>query len=184
MDMRNSDPKAYFAAIQVFKALLDSDTTHHIVNDHMLFHTYNVAGAVPITTANCGILTTKAMGEAQFTVDDDGQTSTIILRDCLHASEAPINLISVGALTEHGMYIGFRKNKTTCYFPKNHKTLQGLSFKTNIVRHLSFLECNLILPEPQDDTKATAFTMLPPFKKPEYDADTPSTRSHLDFAIL
>lgn len=98
------------------------------MNDHLLFHTYNITGAIPVTTANCGILITKVLGKACFTIDIDGQTTTIVLHECLYAPDAPINLISAGALTENEMYIGFGKNKTTCHFLKYYKSLQGLFF--------------------------------------------------------
>ncbi|SJL16752.1 uncharacterized protein ARMOST_20281 [Armillaria ostoyae] len=163
-ELQDSDPKAYYLALEVFKALLDSGTTHHIVKDRLAFHTYDESKAIPVKTANCGILTTHAMGEAHINVDVGGRTATIVLHECLHAPDAPINLISVGALTENGMYIGFGKHKTTCYFPQTHKTLKGLSFKADVIGRLSFLNCKFTSPPP-----ATANAMLPAYTKPELD---------------
>ncbi len=79
--------------------------------------------------------------------------------------QTPINLISVSALTENGMYIGFRKNKTTCYFSKYHKSLSSLLFQADIIGCLSFLNCTYITP----NENASANTILP-FQKPELNA--------------
>ncbi len=49
--------------MQSFKALLDSGTTHHIINNHTLFQSYDESKAIPIKTTNCGILNTFAMGQ-------------------------------------------------------------------------------------------------------------------------
>ncbi|KAK0183816.1 hypothetical protein F5146DRAFT_1146846 [Armillaria mellea] len=162
-EFQDSDPKAYYLTIEVFKALLNSGTTHYIIKDHLTFHTYNESKAIPVKTANCGILTIHAMGKAHISVDVGGQTVTIVLCEYLHAPDAPINLISVGALMENRMYIGFGKHKTTCYFPQTHKTLKGLSFKADVISCLSFMTCKFTSP-----TSANA--MIPAFTKLELNA--------------
>jgi uncharacterized membrane protein len=50
------------------------------------------------------------------------------LKNCLHAPDVPINLISVGALQEHHMSITFSFQKTTIAFPTSHPQLSGLLF--------------------------------------------------------
>ncbi len=69
------------------------------------------------------------------------------------------------------MYVGFgKKNKTTCYFPKYHKTLSSLSFQADVIGRLFFLGCKFIKTDtPNDECKASAFAMLSTFQKPEYD---------------
>ncbi|SJL06868.1 uncharacterized protein ARMOST_10210 [Armillaria ostoyae] len=170
LDLEKSDPKSYHLAMQAFKALLNSGTTHHIINDHTLFQSYDESKAIPIETTNCSILNTFAMGEVHFCKKLSGRTATVILHECLYAPDTPINLISVRAMTENGMYVGFGKNKTTCYFPRNHKMLSGLSFQADVIGRLSFLDCEFIkAATPNGKAKATAFVMLPTFQKPEYD---------------
>ncbi len=119
LDFQKSDPKSYHLAMQAFKALLDSGTTHHIINDRSLFQSYDESKVIPVETANCGILNTFAMGEVHFRKKLSGRTATVILRECLYAPDAPINLISVGAMTENGMYVGFGKKQDNLLFSKN-----------------------------------------------------------------
>ncbi len=149
---------------------MDSGTTHHIIRDHEAFHMYDESKSLLVKMANCEILNTFAMGDAHISVDAGGKTATIILRQCLHAPDAPINLISVGALTENGMYVGFGKHKTTCYFPQSHKGLQNSSFQADVIGCLSFLNCKFILPPDPDNIPASANAMLPTFQKPDLDA--------------
>ena len=84
-----------------FNTALDSACTHHIIRDQNLFQSYDVSGAVPVKTANCGFLTTLAIGDVKFHITIKGQTIIWTLKNCLHAPEVPINLISKGALQEH-----------------------------------------------------------------------------------
>ncbi|KAK0476049.1 hypothetical protein IW261DRAFT_1567310 [Armillaria novae-zelandiae] len=165
--MKTSDPNAYYLALEVFKALLDSGTTHHIVKDREAFHTYNESKALPMKTTNCGMLNTFAMGNAHIGVDISSHMVTIILHQCLHAPDAPINLISISALTENSMYVGFGKHKTTCYFLQSHKSLKNTSFQADVVGHLSFLNCKFITPPDPDNIPSSANTILPAFQKPE-----------------
>ncbi|KAK0457612.1 hypothetical protein IW261DRAFT_1580048 [Armillaria novae-zelandiae] len=79
LDMKSCDPEAYYLALKVFKALLDSGMTHHIIKDHEAFHLYDKSKALPVKMANCGILNTFAMGDAHICIDVGGQTATIIL---------------------------------------------------------------------------------------------------------
>ncbi len=63
------------------------------------------------------------------------------------------------------------KTRQPAIFQKTHKTLNGLSFQADVIGRLSFLDCEFIKAATQnDDTKASAFAMLPTFQKPEYDA--------------
>ncbi len=107
------------------------------------------------------------MGDAYISVDIGGQTATIILCQCLHAPDVPINLISVGALMKNSMDMGFGKHKTTCYFPQMHKGLKSSSFQADIVGCLSFLNCKFIPPPDPDNIPAFVNAMLPVFQKPE-----------------
>lgn len=89
-------PRLCAQVANIFNALLDSGTTHHIVRSCAAFCSqYNVAGALPIKTANCGYLTTYAVGDVSFDVLYKGQQVQLTLHDCLHAPDAPIDLISV-----------------------------------------------------------------------------------------
>ena len=51
-----------------FNTILDSGCTNHIIRDRALFWTYREDQAVPVKTANCGILNTLARGDVKFSV--------------------------------------------------------------------------------------------------------------------
>ena len=68
---------------------------------------YDINGAVPVKTANCGSLTTLGIGDVKIRLIIDGKTIIWTLTNCLHAPDVPINLISVGALQEHHMSVYF-----------------------------------------------------------------------------
>ena len=127
-----------------FNTALDSACTNHIIRDRNLFHSYDTSGAVPVKTANCGFLTTLAIGNVKFRLIIGEQTITWTLKNCLHAPDVPINLISVGALQEHHMSINFSFEKTTIAFPSSHPKLGGLSFDAQVIHRLSLLNLNYI----------------------------------------
>jgi hypothetical protein len=74
------------------------------------------------------------------------------LRNCLHAPDCPINLISVGMLNEARMSINFAPDSvTTLTFPDNPEKLgrlAGKSFLAKVINKLSFLDCNFAYPAP------------------------------------
>lgn len=129
-----------------YNSALDSACTNHIFRDRHLFHTYNIDGALPVKTANCGFLTTLAIGDVKIKLMIGNKTISWTLRNCLHAPDVPINLISVGALQEHHMSIVFSFQKTTISFPPDHPDLSGLSFDAHVMRRLSLLNLDFILP--------------------------------------
>ena len=125
----NSTPVAFASLHEQFNMALNSTCTNHIIHDQNLFQTYDVSGAIPVKTANCGFLTTLAIGDVKFCIVIEGTPIIWTLKNCLHTPDVPINLISVGALQEHHMSITFSFQKTTIAFPNTHPTLAGLSLK-------------------------------------------------------
>ena len=144
-----------------YNTALDSACTNHIFHDRSLFHTYDVAGAVSVKTANCGILATLAIGDIKVKLTINGKPITWILRNCLHAPSVPINLISVGALQEHHMSVNFSFQKTTISFPSSHPQLSGLSFDAYVTRRLSLLNLEFIKP-PSLPVALHLFPVTPP----------------------
>ena len=98
-------------------------------------------------TANCGYLQTLACGIACFRVTLGGRSVILVLQDCLHAPDAPINLISVGALAEKDVSCLFSKDSTTISLPAS-QSLQPFSFHATVLHRLSFLNCDFVLPSP------------------------------------
>lgn len=129
-----------------FNSVLNSGCTNHIFCEWLLFWMYNTSIAMPVKTANCSFLQTFAHGTVCFHVNLGSCTVAMVLKDCLHAPYAPINLLSVGALVEKGLDIPFMKDHTLIAFPSSHPTLSGLSFEAIIMHHLLFLNCDFVPP--------------------------------------
>ena len=145
--------------------ILDSGCTNHIIRDQALFWTYKEDQAVPVKTANCGILNMLARGDVKFSVPFGDRRIILILRDCLHAPDAPLNLLSVGAMQEKRMRIHFNEDHTVIHFPSNHPVLSGHTINAVIFRRLSFLQCEFLQAElPVSDGSEFAF---PTFAKVE-----------------
>ena len=107
---------------------------------------YDTTKASPVKTANCGYLETLARGTAHFRVSSGERSVVFVMHDCLHAPDAPINLVSVGALTEKGIICLFAKDSTTISLPATHPTLSSFSFNAVVLHRLSFLNCDFVLP--------------------------------------
>lgn len=91
----------------IFQAALDSDCSDHIVRDKSLFWTYNTEEEVDSETANCGVLKAYTRGIVKLQVRCGKVNVELILCGCLHAPDAPMNLISVNALTEERIGVFF-----------------------------------------------------------------------------
>lgn len=102
------------------------------------------------------------MGDVKFRISIEGKMIVWMLCNCLHASEVPINLISVGALQEHHMSVMFSYQRTTIAFPISHPQLGGLSFDAEVVCWLSLLHLSYI-PAPTKPPKIayTSFQVVP-----------------------
>src|ERR1700678_954170 len=130
-----------------FNSCLDSGCTDHIITDRNLFHSYDTSGAVNIGTANCGSLSAIASGDVLFHLPFGDRFVLFTLRNCLHAPEAPINLISVGALTENGLTVAFIPDGPTLIsYPLSDLELPGFTFMATVIRRLSFLQLDFVLP--------------------------------------
>jgi hypothetical protein len=116
-------------------------------------------GAVPVKTANCGFLTTLVIGDVEFHLVINGKKIVWTLKNCLHALDVPINLISVGALQEHHMPVIFSFQKTTIMLPSSHTQLSRLSFDAEVICQLSLL--NLDYVPATAITPAIALTLFP-----------------------
>jgi len=150
---------------QTFNSILDSGCTNHIIRDRSCFWMYHTSLAVPVKTANCGVLETLAKGNVKFHVQCGSQSVVFVLRDCLHTPSAPINLLSVGAMQEHHMHVHFNEDITTIHFPSDHPILSGLSVHATVICRLSFLQCDFLVPPvPVTDGTEVAF---PTFQVPD-----------------
>lgn len=95
-----------------FNAILDSGCITHIIWDCQYFWFYNPSLAVLVGIVNCGTLNTLARDECHFWAHVDRKSVTLILSDCLHTSDLPINLLSVGSVMEQGIDVHFTQDAT------------------------------------------------------------------------
>ena len=63
LDLQFQQPLVFASIEQRYNTILDSGCTNHIIKDCLLFWTYNPSLAVPVKTANCGVLSTLAHGD-------------------------------------------------------------------------------------------------------------------------
>jgi len=129
--------------------VLDSGSTHHIIRDRTFFQTYDTAKALSVKTANCGALKAKAMGTVVLEVTLNNRKLDLVLSDCLHAPDIPINLFSVGSFQEGGFRILFEPGDkhidsspyTDIVFPTHHVSLPNYRLQARFINRLSFLSC-------------------------------------------
>lgn len=150
--VQNSSPVVLASVSNRFNSLLDSACTDHLLHEKKHFWTYDTELAVPVGTANCSVLHTVARGEARFRAHVDGKNVTLVLKDCLHAPDVPINLLSVGSIVENDLKLVFEKDATSIFFPNSSPELCGLSLSATVHKRLSFLHCDFVLPpSPHND---------------------------------
>ncbi|KAF5383168.1 hypothetical protein D9615_004993 [Tricholomella constricta] len=147
LDFANAaDPHVLASLADQYNVILDSGCTVHIIRDRKFFWTYDTSLAIPVGTANCGVLKTLARGETRFRVEIDGIYQIFCLKDCLHAPDVPINLLSVGSMTERDMCLVFEKDVTSIHFPDSLPHLSDHTINATVVRRLSFLHLDFVLP--------------------------------------
>jgi hypothetical protein len=133
--------------VSLYNALLDSGCTHHIVPDRRLFRSY-VAKPVSVGTANCGSLNALGTGDVEFRYPFGNHHVIFTLRGCLYAPDAPITLLSVGALVERGMSCLFSPGGITkVFYPEYHTKFPGFTFSATVSNRLSFLKLDFISPD-------------------------------------
>ena len=131
-------------------ALLDSGCSDHLIKDRSLFSSYDVSGATSVTTANCGSLNALALGDITLHLPYKGKFVAVILRNCLHAPDVPLHLLSVGVLQHSRIAIRFESHSgedppyTALVFPQDHPVLPGFALRATLIHRLSFLACDFV----------------------------------------
>ncbi|PPQ84971.1 hypothetical protein CVT24_000149, partial [Panaeolus cyanescens] len=91
--------------------LLDSGCTHHIVRDRSCFSTYDSSASVNVAVA-------PGRGDVPIEFACEGVPVHVVLRDCLHAPDIPMNLLSVNAMADDfGLVFEFAPSLTTVRLP-------------------------------------------------------------------
>ena len=76
----------------------------------------------------------------------------VTLKDCLHASDVPINLLLVGSLQHRQIAVRFEPGLsgslpfTEIVFPPDHPVLPGFTLLASVYCQLSFLTCDFVPP--------------------------------------
>jgi len=98
---------AFVSIANHYNALLDSSCTNHLFNDRLLFSDFDALKSVSIGTANCGSMRALGSGTVTFCYVHNGVPVDFVLHDCLFAPDVPIELLSVGALNNKGLWVVF-----------------------------------------------------------------------------
>ena len=152
-----------------FNALLDSGCTNHIVCDRSLFHSY-VPQEISVGTTNCGSLAALRTGDVKFRYSTGEKQVLFTLKGCLFTPTAPINLLSVSALVEHGFNCLFSPGGVTnLFYPDSHPRLPGLSIPTTVLNRLSFFKLDFLSPVLSPPSVAFPVGVAPPHLAPLLD---------------
>jgi hypothetical protein len=127
---------------------LDSGTSSHLFKDRNVFWTYEVTQARAMRTANHGVLQTEASGDCLVRFTLKGVTTTVKLRDCLHAPSASINLLSVGRMTASGSKVGcvFDDGKFQIVKKNSNGTRVSICEGVQTSNKLYFVDLEFVLP--------------------------------------
>ncbi|RXW15139.1 hypothetical protein EST38_g10715 [Candolleomyces aberdarensis] len=139
-----------------FNAVVDSGCTRHVLNDLSLFHDFEPV-RLHVGTANSKPLVVHGKGVVRFSVRlTDGALLDVELVDCLYAPTCPVNLLSVGALTDVLKWrIMFSDKRTVCW--RHEPGARPTSFLV-LPRsgRLSVIACDFV-PAPSDAARPRAF---------------------------
>jgi hypothetical protein len=104
-------------ALHSWSTLLDSSATSHLIKSRDFFWSYNTTAARDVKTANLGILKTQARGDCVAIFTYNGLATRVNLRNCLHAPDAVVNLLSVGRFVTVGVTCTFEGGKVMLSVP-------------------------------------------------------------------
>lgn len=92
----------------LFTTILDSGATSHLIKDRGYFIDFVKEDCPPVKTANQGMLRTSGCGSCVVEIALGKDTYCLILKECLHAPGALLNLLSVGHMLNHGWGCEFK----------------------------------------------------------------------------
>jgi hypothetical protein len=138
-------PIAFLSMGGWFNSCLDSGCMDYIITDRKLFHFYDTLGSVNIGTGNCGSLSAIASGDIIFCMLFEDCFVLFTLCHCLHAPNAPINLLFVRALNDSRLTVTFvPKGPTRISYSISDPVLPGFTFSATVIRCLSFLTLDFV----------------------------------------
>jgi len=140
INIKDFESVAFISLGRCYNSALDSGCTDHIIRHRKFFQHFDASKAVSIGTANSGSLAALGGGDVSFRVpcvDRLGEPQNVVftLRGCLYAPDAPINLISIGALNENGLKVTFNPGASTdLSLPIDDPDLPGFTFHATVFR--------------------------------------------------
>jgi hypothetical protein len=90
--------------------LYDSGTSHHMSPFCHRFITYHPIEPRPITAANKRVFYAVRMGDLQIQVPNGESSSSVTLKDVLHAPDMALTIVSIGRITKSGCAVTFEDN--------------------------------------------------------------------------
>ena len=145
-----------------FASILDSGTSSHLLKDRDVFWTYEATQARPMKTANQGILQTKASGDCLIRLTLGSTTTTVKLRDCLHAPSACVNLLSVGRMTAVGSKLGCSMDDGKFdIMRKNPDGSRVKIYEGKQSNNLYFVHLEFVYPPGKRPVESVFFTKVP-----------------------
>jgi hypothetical protein len=111
-------------------------------------------------------MTALGRGDVKFRLLVGDQSILWTLKDCLHAPDVPVNLLSVGAMQDAGIDFHFPAGPvvrdTILYLPQSISSKSRLRVCATRINRLSFLQCNFLdPPTPLDPLPPVAFPVFP-----------------------
>ena len=144
-----------------FASILDSGTSSHLLKDRDVFWTYKTTQARSMRTANQGVLQTKGSGDCLVRLTHKGVTTTVKLRDCLHAPSACVNLLSVGRMTSVGSQVGCTMdNGKFAIVRKGSDGSRESIYEGRQSNNLYFVDLEFIYPPSKRPTETAFFTKV------------------------
>lgn len=136
------------AVVRKHFIVIDTGCSQTIIIHRFLFHSFKMIN-LRVGTANEHPLIAYGCGTVMIPVTlSDGQEKVLVIPDCLYAPSCPVNLISVGQLTDTlGLRFLFGDSQTVCWEHKpGARPTAFLSFPRH--RRLTVLRTSFILPTP------------------------------------
>ena len=142
--LNNVPTEVVQAALASGQALMDSGATSHVIRDRSAFWTYDESQRPDVRTACQGTLPTLARGDCVVVVQSTTGPIRLRLRNCLHAPQAQLDLLSVGKFLRKGFHCDFRPGRFVVKGPKTASP--RFRCEGPILGDLAFLDITFLAP--------------------------------------
>ncbi|KAF5357520.1 hypothetical protein D9757_013060 [Collybiopsis confluens] len=163
------------ASVHPSTILLDSACTTHLIRNRSDFITYDETTTRSVTTADSSSMITSGSGDCMLRINLAKSDKVLHLRlhNCLHAPNAPANLISQGALVENGftLHIG-GGDYTMIFIPHSNRGNGSREFFTAPqINRLTYIHGVFINTEDKSSAVLPQHLSCPSFDRRPYTGD-------------